>query len=1053
MNLKKQSRWSNGIWCIAAACTLTIPAALQAQPQLAPPPGLRDGTPKTYALVGARIVVAPGQVIPQGTLIIRNGVIVAVGEDIAAPPDAAVRDLAGKTIYAGFIDAYSELSAPAPKGGGYWNPEVRPQVLAAIHFTPENSVNQAYRSQGVTARLLAPKDGIIRGVSAVVTTGKSNAVLRDQVALHVSLMPDRRDREHYPGSPMGAVALVRQALYDAAWYAQASEIYAQNNQPLARPEHSETLKALLPYATGNKPVVFEAPNELYALRAARVAEEFNLKFSVRGSGREYRRLEAIAQAGCPIIVPLNFPKAPYVKTPEAALAASLEQLQHWDHAPENPARLAAAGVKIAFTGQGLPKDAKFLDRVRQAVRRGLPADRALAALTVDAAAMLGVDQQLGTLEAGKAAHLVVASGDLFDSKTKLLQTWVDGEPFEIEEPPAIDVRGVWKLRFPQGEQPVEAVLTLAGTPQKLTGNVKSGNAQTEILDVVAERFMVSGRFAGSVLGKAGQVQFSGVIVPQDGEPPTLVGTLYWSDGTNTLAQATRTEASPEQVAQTASGNGNGNGNRAPPADDDSPVEAPPVAALADDNPVAALFPINYPLGAYGRAKPPELPELVAFKNATIWTSGPQGVITDGTLIVEKGRILSVGPSSEIQIPPQALVVDCRGKHLTPGMIDCHSHIASDGGINESTQSITAEVRIGDFIDPNDVNIYRQLAGGVTSSNILHGSANTIGGQNQVIKMRWGALPEEMKFLEAPQGIKFALGENVKQSNWGDNYRTRYPQSRMGVEQLVRDAFEAAGEYRRRQLAWRQKPAGLPPRVDLELEALAEVLEGTRLIHCHSYRQDEILALLRTCEAYGVRIGTLQHILEGYKVADQIARHGAGASSFSDWWAYKYEVWDAIPYNGALLHKQGVVVSFNSDDAELARRLNGEAAKAVKYGDVDPEQALKFVTLNPAKQLGIDRHVGSLEPGKHADLVVWNGPPLSPLSVCQQTWIDGRKYFDREEDLAARSQVQSMRAALVQRILGSKAPMANLEEETADPASLWPRTDLFCTGHCGQQQTR
>ena len=274
----------------------------------------------------------------------------------------------------------------------------------------------------------------------------------------------------------------------------------------------------------------------------------------------------------------------------------------------------------------------------------------------------------------------------------------------------------------------------------------------------------------------------------------------------------------------------------------------------------------------------------------------------------------------------------------------------------------------------------------------------------------------MKFAEAPPGIKFALGENVKQSNWGDNYTRRYPQSRMGVEQIIRDAFLAARQYRHRQRAWQATRQGLPPRHDLELEAIAEIQEGKRWIHCHSYRQDEILALLRTLESFGIQIGTLQHILEGYKVAEVMQRHGAMASSFSDWWAYKAEVFDAIPFNGALMHDAGIVVSFNSDDQELARHLNHEAAKAVKYGDVPPPEALKFVTLNPARQLRIEAYVGSIEVGKHADLVVWSGPPLSVFSRCEQTWIDGRKYFDLQEDQAARPRWQQMRATLVQKIL-------------------------------------
>ena len=425
----------------------------------------------------------------------------------------------------------------------------------------------------------------------------------------------------------------------------------------------------------------------------------------------------------------------------------------------------------------------------------------------------------------------------------------------------------------------------------------------------------------------------------------------------------------------------------------------------------------------------------------MWTCGSDGIVENCDVLFSGGEIVAVGKT--LAAPKDALVVDCTGKHITPGIIDCHSHMASDGGINEGTQTITAEVRIGDFIDPADITIYRQLAGGVTTANILHGSANTIGGQNQVIKLRWGALDEELKFAEAPAGIKFALGENVKQSNWGDDYTKRYPQSRMGVEQIVIDEFEAAKAYKQSWDRWNKTHAGLPPRRDLELDAIVEILEGERWIHCHSYRQDEILALMRTLELYNVQIGSFQHILEGYKVAAEMARHGATGSSFADWWAYKIEVYDAIPYNGAIMHNAGVVVSFNSDDHEMGRHLNHEAAKAVKYGGVSREEALKFVTLNPAKQLRIDPYVGSLEPGKHADLVIWSGDPLSNFSRCEQTWIDGRKYFDIDDDLQRRQQVRTKRAKLIQKILSSGAEMA--KETDGDPKadSLWPREDIYC----------
>jgi N-acetylglucosamine-6-phosphate deacetylase len=434
---------------------------------------------------------------------------------------------------------------------------------------------------------------------------------------------------------------------------------------------------------------------------------------------------------------------------------------------------------------------------------------------------------------------------------------------------------------------------------------------------------------------------------------------------------------------------------------------------------------------------------VLFRNATVWTCDEAGTLENADILIANGRIVAVG--KKLEPPKAALVIDATGKHIAPGIVDCHSHMATDGGINEATQAVTAEVRIGDFIDAEDIAIYQQLAGGVTCANILHGSANPIGGQNQVIKLRWGVESEQIKFAEAPAGIKFALGENVKQSNWGDKFTTRYPQTRMGVDQIIRDTLAAARDYRRRQEDWRLARSGLPSRVDLELEAVAEILEHKRWIHCHSYRQDEILALIRTLDDVGVTIGTFQHILEGYKVADAMRRHGAMGSSFSDWWAYKIEVYDAIPYNGALMHRAGVNVSFNSDDRELARHLNHEAAKAVKYGGVAPEEALKFVTLNPAMQLRIDKLVGSLAPGKQADLTVWSGDPLSNFSRCEQTWIDGRKYFDLADDVRRRGQAAEMHRVLVQKILASGAAMLQPGEDDGEDKQLWPRHDIYC-GH-------
>jgi len=504
----------------------------------------------------------------------------------------------------------------------------------------------------------------------------------------------------------------------------------------------------------------------------------------------------------------------------------------------------------------------------------------------------------------------------------------------------------------------------------------------------------------------------------------LVGSVFTADGAQWPLTATRDDDSE--------------------AADDADSEQPTTESLR---------PLPMPLGAFGSTTRPTTPTAL-FHGATLWTCAEAGV-TVGSLYVKEGRIVYAGPRAGLpSIPNDTIEIDCGGKHITPGLIDCHSHTGISRGVNESGETITAEVRVKDVINPSDVNWYRQLAGGVTTVNQLHGSANPIGGQSSTVKIRWGVShPDEMVLANNVPGIKFALGENPRRAN-GRNTNTRYPNTRMGVEALIRDRFLAAADYARRMenyesLTPRERAQVMPPRRDLELEALAQVLANARRVHCHSYRQDEIFMLCQMANEFGFKIGTFQHVLEGYKVAEAIREAAYGASSFSDWWAYKFEVYDAIPENGAIMHEAGICVSFNSDSSEHARRLNTEAGKAVKYGGVDPAEALRFVTLNPAIQLGIQDRTGSLERGKDADFAIWSDNPLNYASVCEATWVDGIPMFTRERDLELRQAAEHERQRLLQKALAAAQKRGRTAKDDVRDAN-WAAEDIsehYCCRNC------
>ena len=1029
---------------------------VRAQSEVAAEPivGLRDNRPRDYAFQHADVVTQPGHSILDATVLVQGTSITAVGVNIEIPPGFMTIDCTGKRIYAGLIDAWSETDVPQSDSlAAYWNSNVTPQRSAASVASQKIDQATKLRSQGIAARVVAPKGGIVKGSSCVVLLGDAEAgrsLLKEQAWQHLQLtVPRESSRPRYPNSPMGAVALVRQSMYDANWYNAAWEAYRARPE-LPRPETNVALETLAD-STASTTFVIDAPNERMAIRADSIAREFSLKMIVRGSGREYRALDEIVEMNRPILVPVDFPEPPNVKTTESAQSTTLQELMHWDIAPENPARLAAAGLPICLTTDGLDDVGDFLKQVRKAVKRGLPPDAALAAMTTVPARLLDIDDHLGRVQAGMLANLVITDGDLLAEKTKVLQCWIAGEQF-VTEPVATgtEIVGSWQLTFRAEGEDVVLHLELKDKDDKLSGVLrvpkpqddrgedaeedaadedeaeadKKKSESTKLDNFVRQRDRMTATVDLSELDSSlpgGITRLTWMTVAKAGAKPTIFASIVLPDGDLRPVDVTMINEEEE-----ASGEDDG--------DEESPSDT-------DSTPATEASPTLFPLGAYGLEQRITDQPTVMFRGATVWTCEDQGTLESADILIRGGLIAEIG--QKLQVPAECQIIDARGKHITPGLIDCHSHMGTDGGVNESGQAVTAECRIGDFIDNSDIQIYRQLAGGLTTSNILHGSANPIGGQNQVVKLRWGETMDGLRMKQAPAGIKFALGENVKRN------QSRYPNTRMGVEQIIRDQLLAAREYDARWRSWRQgERDSLPPRTDLQLEAMAEVQRGERWIHCHSYRQDEIVATLDVLDEFGVQIGTLQHILEGYKVADRMARHGAMGSSFSDWWAYKFEVFDAIPYNGALMHDRGVVVSFNSDDRELARHLNTEAAKATKYGGVPEAEALKFVTLNPAKQLRIDHYVGSLAVGKHADLVVWSGRPLSTLTRCEQTWIDGRRYFDLQSEQELRQRDAALRIHLIQKALSDdKEPKRPAEKEVAEE-DRWVRHDIHCAAHGG-----
>lgn len=955
-------------WVLFATAQATFPVNGIANPQSG-----------SYAFTGATIYKNANEVVEEGIMLIRDKQIVAAGKGIKIPADAVVIDCRGKFIYPAFVDAYGNygIETPARTGGGSfgsqlaasttgpvaWNDALKPQVNAAMLFHSNEKQAENLRKAGFGTVLTHQRDGIARGTGVLVSLASlpdQLVVLKEKASAQYSFNKGT-STQSYPSSLMGVIALIRQTYLDADWYK-------------GRPVEEGTNVSLEAWNLNqNLPQIFEANDKWAALRADRIGKEFGKKYIIKAGGNEYQRIAEMKKTGFDFILPLDFPLAMDVEDANDARYVSLGDMKHWEMAPLNPRVFEQNGIRFALTYDGLKDSRSFWTNLRKAVAAGLSEKSALSALTSSPAQMLGVYDLVGSLEPGKVASFLIVSKPLFEEGSVVLQNWIQGEKYAIEEKSWESPAAVYALKITREN----------GQTQNYTLDVSSGSAAKVVAqDTLNARFSNNGKLVKLVFpGKKGGSaawHLSGVDN----------GSMWQGTGTDTLGNHVIWTATLQK--QTA-------------------AKDKPSAKKTDSIALA----VTYPFGAYGWSEMPVARDVL-IRNGTVWTSDEAGVMPNTDVLLRNGKIAAIGKNLSAG---KAQIIDATGKHVTPGIIDEHTHIATFS-VNEGGQSVTSEVRIGDNVNPDDINIYRQLSGGVTTAQILHGSANTIGGQSQLIKLRWGADAEGLKFEDAPPFIKFALGENVKRTTSRSN--NRFPNTRMGVYEVLMDAFTRAKDYEKALAAYENRgKKNLPPvRRDLELDALVEILNGKRFITSHSYVQSEITSAMRVAEQFSFKYNTFTHILEGYKVADKMKEHGVSASTFSDWFGYKMEVIDAIPQNAAIMHKVGLNVAINSDDAEMARRLNQEAAKSIQYG-LSEEEALKLVTINPATMLRIAERTGSLRAGKDADVVIWSDNPLSIYAKAEKTFVDGIPYFDRERDLALRAKIQSERNRLIQKMNGEK----------------------------------
>ena len=988
---------------------LTMSVLCKAQ-ETFPKNGAYDERSGRYAFTNANIVVDSKTTILNATLLIENGTIREVGKQVKIPAGTVVTDLKGKYIYPSFIELDSDYGMPDTKierraGGGRltpqlesnkkgaygWNQAIQPETDASQLFTMDAKKAEDLRKIGFGTALSHSHDGIVRGNGALVTLtdeSANKALLREKASAHFSFSKGSSSQT-YPSSTMGVVALLRQNYYDADWYSKSGKSKEMNLSL----EAFNQLKSL--------PAFFETNDKYSLMRADKIGDEFGIQYVIKGGGDEYQRIDEIKATKATLILPLQFPEAYDVSDPWDADLVSTAQLKHWELAPKNTSEVAKAAIPFALTTTGLKSKADFWKNIRTAIEYGLPKEKALEALTTLPAGLIKADGLVGSIKTGLLANFLITSGDIFDKENVIYENWIQGKKFVLAPLNAPDLRGTYlfslnnqptgKLQITGSREKPEYKVILQDTI-KITPKTTLTNEFLTLTYQPDKKKQETVRLTGWLGGKG----LSGEGILPNGN------VIPWN--------ATLSEPFKSTVSK-----------------DSTVVKTKETGAVV------------YPFVGFGNEELPKS-ETVLIKNATVWTNEKDGILQNTDVLVQNGKITKVGKA--LAVPSGGRSIDGTGKHLTSGIIDEHSHIALFT-INEGGQTSSAEVRMSDVINPDDINIYRQLAGGVTASHLLHGSANSIGGQSALIKLKWGASQSQM-LLPQVKTIKFALGENVKQSNWGDVARVRFPQTRMGVEQVYFDHFIRAKEYAQ---SWKtfnansKKASENAPRRDLELDALAEILANERFITCHSYVQSEINMLMTVADSMKFKINTFTHILEGYKLADKMAKKGIGGSTFADWWAYKMEVKEAIPYNAALMFHEGVTVAINSDDAEMARRLNQEAAKTVAYGGVPEEDAWKMVTLNPAKLLHVDDKMGSVKTGKDADLVLWNTNPLSVYARPEFTMIEGTVYFDRKKDEDKQKSMAVERERLIQKMLAEKADGKPTQKPQGTQPRMWHCEDI------------